>query len=207
MYMYRWIHCATFDTLCTWHLFNNLLLIQDVYWQSFYISRICMCIYINPYRYYNIHRTYSYMTYVYNVVVWDAYVYIYIDIYIYRHIYIYTYTYLIKSLWCGVGGYTTRRSTRSARGTSSTPSAWSSRTCRGRRTKSSSLSFQVWYCLGELGNVENNSYFNFGNLIFELKRLSRLSPHKSLVGGCQKSIPPQGSGFQNWRSPLKALLN
>ena len=23
--------------------------------------------------------------------------------------------------------------------------------------------------------------------------------------GCQKSIPPQGSGFQHWRSPLKAL--
>ena len=32
-------------------------------------------------------------------------------------------------------------------------------------------------------------------------------PRKSLEGGCPKSIPPQGSGFQKWRSPLDAFLN
>ena len=32
-------------------------------------------------------------------------------------------------------------------------------------------------------------------------------PRKSLEGGSQESIPQQDSGFQKWRSPLKALLD
>ena len=37
--------------------------------------------------------------------------------------------------------------------------------------------------------------------------LASLPPRKSLVGVCQKSIPPKGSGFQKWRWPLKVPLN
>jgi len=39
------------------------------------------------------------------------------------------------------------------------------------------------------------------------KRTNEAEPRKSLGRGCHKLILPQGSGFQRWRSSLKALLN
>ena len=57
--------------------------------------------------------------------------------------------------------------------------------------------------MSQCSHPRNHTFWVPGS---EAMQLSRKPPRQSLGRGCQKSIPPQGSGFQKWRPCLKRFL-